>query len=43
MGAYSACLTRGRAASPGRPHQGVDVGLMIQSVAELTLLPHMQP
>ena len=29
--------------SPGRPHQGVDVGLMIQSVAELTLLPHMQP
>lgn len=43
MGAYSACLTRGRAVSPGHPHQGVDVGLMIQSVAELTLLPHMQP
>lgn len=43
MGAYSANLMRGRAVSPGCPHQGVDVGLVIQSVAELTLLPHTQP
>lgn len=43
MGAYSAYLMRGRAVSPGHHHRGVEVGLMIQSVAELTLLPHKQP